>query len=93
MKGLDLGGDYPYELTNSSKIEYIDKQHYKIIKRDMLADLPTNFEVIFDMEPLNASIVKVKRSTYLKIPDHNIPSDLYLQLGKNFKGEYIIQKL
>ena len=93
-EGFRFGGDYPYELTNSSKIEYIDNQHYKILKRDFLKDLPTNFEVKFDMEPFEAALVQVNRqTTLLKLPEHNIPSDIYLQIGKNLDGEYVLQKL
>lgn len=95
-EGFRFGGDYPYELTNSSKMEYIDQQHFKIIKKDFLKDLPDNFEVKFDMEPFSASLIKMtstSRNTYLKLPEHNIPSDIYLQIGKNLDGEYIIQKL
>jgi len=92
--GFRFGGDYPYELTNSSKLEYIDHQHYRILKKDFLKDLPDTFDVKFDMEPFPASLVKMtNRTTYLKIPDHNIPADIYLQIGISLSGEYIIQKL
>lgn len=92
--GFRFGGDYPYEVTNSSKLEYIDYQHYKIMKNDFLKDLPLDFEIKFDMEPFKASLFKLnKKTTYLKILDHNIPSDLYLQIGKTTNNEYIIQKL
>lgn len=93
-EGFRFGGDYPYELTNSSKLEYVDHQHYKILKKDFIMDLPDNFEITFDMEPFKASLIKTSiKTTYLKLPDHNIPSDLYLQMGKNINGDYIIQKL
>lgn len=95
-EGFRFGGDYPYELTNSSKIEYVDSQHYKIMKKDFIKDLPDKFNVTFDMEPFEATLIKMKstsRLTFLKLPEHNIPSDIYLQMGKNLNGEYIIQKL
>ncbi|SRR5579871_523363 len=93
-EGFRFGGDYPYELTNSSKIEYIDEQHYRILKKDFLKDLPSTFEIKFDMEPFQATLIKVtSRTTYLKLANHNIPSDFYLQIGKNLDNEYIIQKL
>lgn len=95
-EGFRFGGDYPYELTNSSKIEYVNDQHFKIIKKDFLKDLPDNFEVKFDMEPFDATLIKTNaksKTTFLKLPEHNIPSDLYLQIGLNLDGEYIIQKL
>jgi len=93
-EGFRFGGDYPYELSNTSKLEYIDDQHYKILKKDFLKDLPDSFEVKFDMEPFQASLIKLtNRTTYLKLPYHNIPSDFYLQIGIDSKGQYIIQKL
>jgi hypothetical protein len=95
-EGFRFGGDYPYEVTNSSKIEYVDRQHYKIIKKDFIKDLPEDFEVTFDMEPFPASLIKMtstSRTTFLKLPEHNIPSDIYLQLGINLDGKYVIQKL
>jgi hypothetical protein len=93
-EGFRFGGDYPYELTNSSKLQYIDHQHYRILKKDFIKDLPDIFELKFDMEPFEASLVKINRNlTYLKLPEHNIPSDIYLQIGKNIDDEYIIQKL
>jgi hypothetical protein len=93
-EGFRFGGDYPYELTNSSKIDYVDEQHYKILKKDFLRDLPSNFELKFDMVPFDASLIKVSpKTTYLKLPNHNIPSDIYLQIGKTLDGEYVIQKL
>jgi hypothetical protein len=93
-EGYRFGGDYPYELTNSSKLEHVDDQHFKILKRDFARDLPANFEVKFDMEPFDASIIKPSnKTTYLKLPYHNIPSDVYLQLGKTLRNEYVIQKL
>ncbi len=93
-EGFRFGGDYPYELTNTSKIKYIDSQHYNILKKDFLKDLPEKFEVKFNMEPFQATLVKAtQRSTYLKLPEHNIPSDFYLQIGMNTANEYIIQKL
>lgn len=92
--GFRFGGDYPYELTNSSKLEYIDSQHYKILKKDFIKDLPNDFEVKFDMEPFQATLLKMtNQTTYLKLPEHNIPSDFYLQIGISIDGEYIIQKL
>lgn len=93
-EGFRFGGDYPYELTNSSKLQYVDQQHYKILKKDFLKDLPINFEIKFDMEPFQASLIKsTQRTTYLKLPYHNIPSDIYLQIGKTLNNEYVIQKL
>jgi len=94
FEGFRFGGDYPYELTNSSKIEYVNEQHFKILKKDFLKDLPQSFDIKFDMEPYQASLIKEsQRTTYLKLPYHNIPSDLYLQMGMTLNNEYVIQKL
>lgn len=93
-EGFRFGGDYPYELTNSSKIEYVDEQHFKILKKDFLKDLPNSFQIKFDMEPFDASLIKInKKTTYLKLPYHNIPSDIYLQMGRTLNNDYVIQKL
>lgn len=93
-EGFRFGGDYPYELTNSSKIDYIDEQHFKILKRDFVKDLPLNFEIKFDMAPFNVEVIKDNRqNAFLKMPYHNIPSDIYLQMGKNLNDEYVIQKI
>lgn len=93
FEGFRFGGDYPYELTNSSKLEYIDAQHYKILKKDFAKDLPKTFILKYDMEPFNASLVSTRTVTYLKLPEHNIPADVYMQIGIDLNGEYIIQKL
>lgn len=93
-EGFRFGGDYPYELTNSSKIQYVDEQHFKILKRDFIKSLPKAFQIKFDMEPFDASLIEVSnKTTYLKLPYHNIPSDLYLQMGITTNKEYVIQKL
>lgn len=93
-EGFRFGGDYPYELTNSSKIDYIDEQHFKILKRDFVKDLPSSFELRFDMAPFTVEVIKDSRqNAFLKMPYHNIPSDIYLQLGINLNNEYVIQKI
>ncbi len=93
-EGFRFGGDYPYQLTNSSKLEFVDEQHYKVIKKDFIKDLPNTFEVKFEMFPFKASLIKLNaKTTYIKIPFHNIPSDVYLQIGKSIKGEFVIQKI
>lgn len=94
FEGYRFGGDYPYQLTNSSKIEYIDEQHFRILKKDFVNDLPAIFELKFDMVPFDVTLVKASpQKTYLKMPYHNIPSDIYLQIGKTLNDEYVIQKI
>lgn len=93
-EGYRFGGDYPYELTNSSTLNHVDNQHYQIVRTDFLKDLPGAFEVKFNMIPLEASLIKISKSkTYLKLADHNIPADRYMQIGKTVDDEYIIQPL
>lgn len=90
-----FGGDYPYELSNSSKLKWINSQHYQIMKEDFAAALPSKLDLKFDMDPINATVISSERRPkkyYLKIPEHNIPEDHYLQIGITIKNEYVLQR-
>jgi hypothetical protein len=92
-----FGGDYPYELTRFSKIKYENEQLFRIIKKDILADLPppdTEFDLLFNMVYIKASIWVSKGGIYfLRIPEHHFQQDLYLILGISIDGQVVLKKL
>jgi hypothetical protein len=90
-----ISGDYPYDITNSSKLIYEDDQHYKFAKYEMIGGAPEGDVLIyFDMHPYNATIIKGNRKkAFLKIVDNPFPKDLQLQLAIDSNDKLILQRL
>lgn len=92
-----LGGKYPYDVTNTSKISAFDQVHFTIEKPEIVSDFPSGSIVIyFNMTPLNASLIKSTRKngkSLIKIVDHNFDSNDLLVLQKDIDNKLIIQTL
>lgn len=90
-----ISGDYPYDITNSSKLIFEDETHYKFAKYEMVEALTEGDVIIYyDMRPYNANIIKAKRKkAYLKIVDNHFPKDMQLQLAIDSDGTLILQRL
>jgi len=90
-----ISGDYPYDITNSSKLIYEDDQHYKFAKHEMVTGIAEGDVIIYyKMHPYNASIFKAKKNkAFLKIVDNPFPKDLPLQLAIDSNDKLILQPL
>ncbi|MEO3405457.1 hypothetical protein AAFN85_16220 [Mucilaginibacter sp. CAU 1740] len=92
-----LGGKYPYDITNTTKIAYYDEMHFTIEKADLVSHLSSGeIEVHFNMVPYNAVLTKPKKKNskcMLKIVDHNFDKNDLLQLVIDVDNKLIIQPL
>ena len=90
-----ISGDYPYDISKTSKLIYEDDQHYKFAKYDFVEEISEgDVTIYFDMHPYNATIIKgKKKKAFLKIVDNPFPKDLQLQLALDDKSQLILQRL
>ncbi|GEM_PF-3201145 len=92
-----LGGKYPYDVTSTSKLSYVDDLHYKIEKPEVLEHFEGGeIKVLFEMVPFRATLMKSSRKngiSMIKIVDHNFETSHMLQLAIDVEGQFIIQML
>ncbi|WP_179412869.1 hypothetical protein HDF19_11930 [Mucilaginibacter sp. E4BP6] len=92
-----IGGKYPYDVTNSTKISYFDESHFIVEKKELVDHLTDgDIEILFDMMPFNAVLTKPKRKNskcMIKIVDHNFDKKDSLQLVLDVDNKLIIQTL
>jgi hypothetical protein len=91
-----VSGDYPYDITNTSKLIHFDDQHYNFSRPDIISSISSdNITLYYDMEPINATLIrgKKKKDTFLKIADNPFPKDVGMQFSLEASGKFILQRI
>jgi hypothetical protein len=90
-----LGGDYPYDISLKSKLEYYDPQTFEIARPKLVDNIPIgNVQILYNMKPITATLIKGRgKKRYLKIPNHNFTKTTLLQLAIDVNSKLIIQTL